>query len=166
MEKEMQEFIDKWKVMFDFFVENHTIIMLINDMKEVVQLINNMKNEDDLKVITHILKTDPVHLEKSWQNIEQFELKKSDKDFEVGQRIILTETHYTYNDVKKEKPLEFTSRLAYQGIIHISGGTPDKLHGWFLIGTEFEMNAFEDDFQSFTEKVYEENKKILSGKAV
>jgi len=57
---------------------------------------------------THELKTDPKVFAESWNDRKHFEIRKDDRNFQVGDILILKETKYTGEEMKNGSPLFYT----------------------------------------------------------
>jgi hypothetical protein len=59
----------------------------------------------------HALKTDPDFFQAVWNGTKTFEYRRNDRDFKVGDTLVLKETKYSSVEMKMEgKPLEYTGR--------------------------------------------------------
>ena len=56
----------------------------------------------------HELKTDPLVFAESWNDKKRFEIRKDDRNFEIGDILVLKETKYTGEEMKNGKPLFYT----------------------------------------------------------
>ena len=56
----------------------------------------------------HELKTDPEVFAASWNNKKRFEIRKDDRNFQVGDILNLRETKYTGEEMRNGKPLMYT----------------------------------------------------------
>lgn len=65
----------------------------------------------------HGLKTDPDVFQKSYQGVKTFEIRFNDRNYEVGDTVILKETKYSRKEMDEGMPLEYTGR---EGMIKIS----------------------------------------------
>jgi hypothetical protein len=98
----------------------------------------------------HILKTDPSVFQASWDEEKPYEIRIDDRDFQVGDELLLTETVYTSMEMKNGKPLEYTGRAILQTVIHkLRGGQYGIQDGWCILGTSYIMcvdnYSLEDD---------------------
>lgn len=71
----------------------------------------------------HELKTDPNCFDLSFKKLKHFEIRWADRDFQVGDLLVLKETYYSAQQMKKENfPLAFTGRtLEVEVVAMISG---------------------------------------------
>ena len=58
----------------------------------------------------HELKTDPEAFGMSFSGCKPWEIRKNDRNFKVGDMLILKETRYTGDEMKKGRPIEYTGR--------------------------------------------------------
>lgn len=83
---------------------------------------------------THILKTDPDPFMGVISGIKTFELRKNDRDFKVGDTVLLVETGYSYEEMLKGAPLIFTKRTHSFVIPYILEGPAYGLEeGWVIL---------------------------------
>ena len=83
---------------------------------------------------THLLKTDPKPFQDVWDSVKSFEIRKDDRDFEVGDRIILQETTHTGQEMKSGAQLAYTKREISCLIAHIMRGPIYGLaNGWVIM---------------------------------
>jgi hypothetical protein len=87
----------------------------------------------------HILKTDPEVFDAVWERVKQYELRKDDRPFAVGDMLQLRETCYTGQQMASGKPLKYTGRIAWRTIAHILRGPCYGLAGgWAILSFERE----------------------------
>jgi len=70
----------------------------------------------------HELKTDPLLFQASSDKIKNFEIRFNDRDFKVGDRLILLETVHTGLQMKNGAPLEYTGRKLIRDVTYILDG--------------------------------------------
>lgn len=71
----------------------------------------------------HELKSDPEYFKPVWKGEKKFELRVNDRDFQVGDTLVLNETKYPSDEMKfKDKPLEYTGRVVVTEITHMLKG--------------------------------------------
>ena len=58
----------------------------------------------------HKLKTDPKVFAESWSGRKCFEIRKDDRDFQVGDILVLNETKYSGEEMQEGMPLMYTGR--------------------------------------------------------
>lgn len=87
---------------------------------------------------THELKTDPDVFADTLDKVKNFELRKDDRFFEVGDTLILRETRYSAEEMANSgMPLEYTGRTVEAQIQYkLSGGYGLK-EGWCILGLTF-----------------------------
>ncbi len=85
---------------------------------------------------THKLKTDPKPFSDSFIGVKGFEIRYDDRDYQVGDTLILMETKYSGDDMRENgKPLNFTSRQVHQTVDYILRGPIYGLNsGWVILG--------------------------------
>lgn len=94
----------------------------------------------------HELKTDPKVFEDIISNGKNFELRKNDRNFQVGDLLILKETKYSGREMARYhngaypghmidgKPLEYTDRIVRATITYILNGPIYGLDkGWAIL---------------------------------
>jgi len=98
----------------------------------------------DINAITHDLKTDNPVFEQSWLNLKPFEIRFDDREFNVGDELVLHETRYTGADMICGKPLEYTGRRIRQEILSILRDDQYGLKkGWCILGVK-ELHRVDD----------------------
>ncbi len=83
---------------------------------------------------THELKTDPLVFDDSFNNKKLFELRFNDRDFNVGDTLVLKETKFSGIEMKNGKPLIYTNRIIHQKVNYILSGGYGLMDGWVIIG--------------------------------
>ena len=83
---------------------------------------------------THELKTDPAPFEAVYYGTKTYEIRKNDRDFKVGDTLVLRETLHTGRDMLMGSPLVYTGRKAVRRISHILTGPAYGLApGWVIL---------------------------------
>lgn len=86
---------------------------------------------------THELKTDPEPFDQVASNDKTFEIRKDDRDFKVGDKLILRKTVHTGAEMAEGKPLEYTGDVVTRRIIHIMRGPAYGLaEGWVIMSID------------------------------
>ena len=71
----------------------------------------------------HELKTDPIPFQAVWSGYKKAEIRRNDRDFHIGDDLLLQETEYSSQEMTNEKqPLEYTGREIEATITHIIEG--------------------------------------------
>ena len=82
----------------------------------------------------HILKTDPNVFVDVVEGTKTFEIRKDDRNFKVGDLILLRQTRYTCEEMENGKPLEYTGQEARFTISYILHGPIYGLvDGWAIM---------------------------------
>jgi hypothetical protein len=82
----------------------------------------------------HELKTDPDVFQAVWDRKKQYEIRKADRPFAVGDELYLRETFATGAEIAAGRALDYTGRIAYRTIAHILHGPVYGLvDGWVII---------------------------------
>lgn len=81
----------------------------------------------------HTLKTDPEVFEQSINGLKNFEIRFDDRQFSVGDSLLLQETIYSGEEMKNGKPLEFTGRTIESEINYILHGGYGLSDGWVIL---------------------------------
>jgi hypothetical protein len=68
----------------------------------------------------HILKTDREVFKVKWDEKKPYEIRFDDRNFQVGDELLLVETFYSGEEMKDGKPLEYTGRFVLVDITHFS----------------------------------------------
>lgn len=83
------------------------------------------------------LKTDPDVFEFSWHGAKTFEIRFNDRDFEVGDHLVLRETVYSGKQMRNGRPLEYTGRQIEVEVTHILfGPIYGLLEGWVIMSVK------------------------------
>lgn len=79
------------------------------------------------------LKTDKNEFQQTWDLKKLFEIRKNDRNFRLGQLILLRETEHTGEQMKDGKPLVYTGRVIKVRICNIMEGPTYALpKGWVI----------------------------------
>lgn len=70
----------------------------------------------------HELKTDPVVFKAVQARLKRFEIRKADRNFQVGDILLLKETAYSGEEMKQGKPLVYTTEQLAVEVLHILYG--------------------------------------------
>ena len=88
----------------------------------------------------HELKTDPEVFEAVYSRYKNFEIRKSDRDFQIGDALTLRETKSTGEQMKRDPlnhPLVYIGRVAYRVITYILRGPIYGLQDeWVIMSIE------------------------------
>tara|TARA_R110000850_G_scaffold29047_1_gene80467 strand:+ start:2345 stop:2626 length:282 start_codon:yes stop_codon:yes gene_type:complete len=86
-------------------------------------------------MMKHILKTDPEVFAASFAGLKGFEIRLNDRDFKVGDELLLKETMSSGDDMKNNaEPLIYTGREATRAIKYILHGNNYGLaEGWVIL---------------------------------
>lgn len=80
------------------------------------------------------LKTDPKPFSASWNGRKPWEIRLNDRDYEVGDTLLLQETKWSGREMKDGKPLEYTGRVILVEVVHILAGPIYGLcDGWVIM---------------------------------
>lgn len=83
---------------------------------------------------THELKTDPAVFAAVAANDKRFEIRKDDRGFAVGDRLVLRETKHTGAEMADGAALEFTGKTCRRIVTHVMRGPCYGLvDGWALL---------------------------------
>lgn len=87
----------------------------------------------------HELKTDSEQFFAVEDGVKTFELRFNDRDYQVGDILLLQETEYTGEEMKAGKPLEYTGRICEVGVSHVMRGPAYGLpEGWVIMSIKNE----------------------------
>ena len=82
----------------------------------------------------HELKTDSEVFKPVLKNKKTFEIRFNDRNFQVGDFLLLKETQFTGEEMKEGKPLEYTGASCLVKITHILLGPIYGLkEGWAIL---------------------------------
>lgn len=89
----------------------------------------------------HNLKTDPQIFDRTWQGVKNFEVRWNDRDFQVGDLLILEETKHTGHEMKERGfPLKYTGRSIVVKVTYLMKGPVYGLqNGWVIMAIK-ELN--------------------------
>ena len=81
------------------------------------------------------LKTDPEVFDQSFRGLKNFEIRFNDRDFKVGDMLILKETKSSGEQMKNDKhPLEYTGRNLIRWVKYVLHGDNYGLKkGWVIL---------------------------------
>ena len=82
---------------------------------------------------THDLKTDPKVFQDVINGNKTFEIRFNDRDFQVGDELILKETKYSGEQMKNGNSLEFTGRQLIKNVSYVLSGYGLQ-DGWVILG--------------------------------
>lgn len=83
----------------------------------------------------HDLKIDSLHFETVLNGDKTFEIRKNDRDYSLGDTLVLRETHRVPGGAGLADPLEYTGRICQVAVIHILRGPAYGLaDGWVVMG--------------------------------
>ena len=88
---------------------------------------------------THVLKTDAEAFQASWDEVKPFEVRFDDRNYEVGDNLILVETLHTGDEMREGKPLVYTGRWLAVCVMYKLKGEYGLKEGWCILGTAVEM---------------------------
>lgn len=82
----------------------------------------------------HVLKTDPKVFQESWNGSKVFEIRYNDRDYKVGDTLLLCETAHSGEEMKKGKPLFYTGRQIATTVEYVLHGPIYGLEeGWVIM---------------------------------
>ena len=85
----------------------------------------------------HNLKTDPEVFQASFDNLKDFEIRFNDRDFKIGDELVLMETKYSGEEMRNGKPLAFTKRKLHRTVKYIlKGGVYGLAEGWVILALQ------------------------------
>ena len=82
----------------------------------------------------HILKTDPDVFKLSADEDKLYEIRFDDRDFKVGDELLLVETVYSGEQMRKGAPLEYTGMLVCMSVTHKLKNVYGLKDGWCILG--------------------------------
>jgi len=80
----------------------------------------------------HVLKTDPEVFDAVARGDKTHEIRLNDRDFTIGDGLILLETRYTGAEMREGQPLEYTGRVEERIVSHIQAGC-GLGEGWVIL---------------------------------
>ena len=95
----------------------------------------------------HELKTDKKVFRAVWDGFKRYEIRLDDREFKVGEEILLRETEYTGEEMKQGMALAYTDRHIRATIIHKLSGEYGLKDGWCILGLELKTKL---EFSSMT----------------
>jgi len=86
------------------------------------------------KRMKHDLKTDSVVFEQTRLGVKNFEIRFNDRDFKVGDTLVLLETVHSGEDMKDGRDLMYTKRKINKTVKYIlEGGCYGLAEGWVIL---------------------------------
>ena len=82
---------------------------------------------------THDLKTDTKVFQDVLDGNKTFEIRFNDRDFQVGDSVLLKETQFTGEQIESGQPLIFTGREIHKRISYLLSGYGLQ-DGWVILG--------------------------------
>jgi hypothetical protein len=70
----------------------------------------------------HLLKTDPVTFVQSWIGVKKYEIRKNDRDYQIGDQLELKETVFSGEEMQGGEPFTLTGRTITCDISHVLTG--------------------------------------------
>lgn len=90
---------------------------------------------DIARIRRHILKTDPEVFDAMWAGHKTHEIRFNDRDFKVGDELILKRTEFSGEQMKNGAPLRYTSRSMFRVVSHVQTGYGLK-DGWVILSVQ------------------------------
>ena len=91
----------------------------------------------EVKHVTHDLKTDSAVFQAVKEGKKKFEIRYNDRNFLVGDDLVLRETRYTGEEMRSGAPLEYTGDQRTVKVTHILQGPIYGLaEGWAIMSIE------------------------------
>jgi ASC-1-like (ASCH) protein len=85
---------------------------------------------------THELKTDPAEFDAIADGLKTFEIRYNDRNYKVGDQLILNKTRYSHEEMKQGKPLEYLDSYGAT-VSHILYGPCFGLaDGWVIMSLQ------------------------------
>ena len=81
----------------------------------------------------HILKTDTDVFQASWDEEKNFEIRFDDRNYKVGDDIVLVETLHSGEEMKQGKPLAYTGRAMEFDVYYKLKGQYGLKDGWCIL---------------------------------
>lgn len=85
---------------------------------------------------THELKTDPNVFQLTLEGKKEFEIRFNDRDFNIGDALVLRETKFTGEEMSSGKPLVYTGR-ALRCLISCVVDQYGMQPGWVILGCKY-----------------------------
>lgn len=85
-------------------------------------------------IVQHELKKDPAVFDASWTGLKTFEIRLNDRNYQIGDILILKETKFTGEEMKKGEPLIYTGRQLTKRVNYILSGY-GLSDGWVIMST-------------------------------
>jgi hypothetical protein len=87
-----------------------------------------------MRIKIHKFKTDPFVFEPVFRNQKNFEIRFNDRNYHVGDRLILQETEFSGYEMANGKPLKYTGRECERVVGYILQGPIYGLEaGWVIM---------------------------------
>lgn len=87
----------------------------------------------------HELKTDPSVFSESFAGMKMFEIRFDDRNYKVGDGLLLRETRHSGAEMQAGATLEYTGRTLLARVTNILHGPVYGLAaGWVIMSVEFE----------------------------
>lgn len=83
----------------------------------------------------HNLKTDSKVFQATFDGLKDFEIRFNDRDYKVGDELVLLETVHSGADMKDGRELMYTKRKLHKTVKYIlHGGCYGLADGWVILG--------------------------------
>jgi hypothetical protein len=82
------------------------------------------------------LKTDPEVFQAVFEGTKNFEIRKNDRDFQVGDTLLLRETKFSGEEMAVGVPLIYTGRSIVCDVKYILQGLYGLQDGWCIMSIE------------------------------
>lgn len=89
----------------------------------------------------HILKTDPAVFKLTAADDKLYEIRFDDRDFQIGDELLLVETVYSGEQMKVGALLEYTGMLVCMSVTHKLKNVYGLKDGWCILGCFYEYTV-------------------------
>lgn len=85
----------------------------------------------------HTLKTNTVVFQDVWDEKKTYEVRRDDRNFKLGDELLLVETYHTGEEMDMGAPLQYTGRYVLLDVMHKLKGEYGLLPDFCVLGCSY-----------------------------